>query len=236
MANLNKEVALAPKFYISRSLAHWYMSSDDSTDDLIDRDPTDCKVGRLIEEYSLSGTGDDLKNRWTGQEYEMQSLRDLADWFNQLLLANVLEESTLSLIGGDVEHIYNLLTDDNLSSGEQAEIRRTLEREGINLDQLTEDFVSHRAIHTYLTQYRGVEKPKTETDPVKSGRERLQRLRERVVIVAENTLRSLSNADHLALDEFSILVNIRVTCEACGAYHDLEQLLRNGGCDCQLSD
>jgi hypothetical protein len=48
------------------------------------------KVARLIEEYELEGLGADLEARWTGDDNERMSLRDLATFFNQQLLRQAL--------------------------------------------------------------------------------------------------------------------------------------------------
>ena len=46
-------------------------------------DPTRSKVGRLIDGYGTAGLGQELENRWLGRGYEEQSLRSLAEWFNE---------------------------------------------------------------------------------------------------------------------------------------------------------
>jgi hypothetical protein len=51
------------------------------------------KVVRLIDEYELGDIGDRLEHRWTTDGDDRMSLRDLADYFNQQLLAAAMAEA-----------------------------------------------------------------------------------------------------------------------------------------------
>ena len=66
-----------------------------------DSDPTRSKVGRLIETNGLSDVGQELEDRWLGNGYESQSLRSLADWFNERLLAAKLQDAGENPIDGE---------------------------------------------------------------------------------------------------------------------------------------
>jgi hypothetical protein len=60
-----------------------------------------------------------------------------------------------TVLEGEVEHTYHLLTDDEVSSGDRRRAERRLERQGIDIDTLRSDFVSYQAIRMYLK--RGAE-------------------------------------------------------------------------------
>lgn len=193
------------------------------------------KVVRIIEEYELTGMEEELVALWTGAEGERHSLRDLAEYVNQELLRTAMENEGMTPLDGEVENTYRLLTDDDTTAGTRIEAESALEREGIDVDKISRDFVSHQAIHTYLTKYRDVEGPNTASDSDKREGtvETITRLQNRLVAVAENSLLSLRKTGRIALGEFSVLVDVRVFCEDCGTQTPITELLENGGCECQ---
>ena len=50
--------------------------------------------------------------------------------------------------------------------------------------------------------------------------------------VAENNLGHLRDAGELRLGEFTVLLEVQVLCEDCGASYSITDLLDRGGCDC----
>jgi hypothetical protein len=197
------------------------------------RPETNSKVGRLIEEYELDGLGRELEEYWTGDREEKYSLRSLAAYFNRQLLRRTMEEAGLNPIENDVESTYQLLTDDDVSEGVRIQRKRRLERDGIEVDELTSDFVSHQAIHTYLTKYRGAShETDDDSDPVEKSIETLQRLESRTEAVSENTIERLGNGNDIEIGEFDVLVDTRVLCQDCGTDYEVTELLERGGCDC----
>lgn len=199
-----------------------------------DDEPT-TKVGRLVERYDLGEEfGDRLEAAWLGEGLERRSLRDLADLFNRELLAAAMDEAGMSTLDGEVENIYRLLTDDDVSSGMQTDARRRLDRNGIDVESLERDFVSYQAIRTYLKNVRNAEyDDSADTDRVENVAESVRRLRSRTVSVAEGNLDQLRNADDLALGESRVFVDISVLCEECGGQYSFDELLERGGCDCE---
>ena len=192
------------------------------------------KVARVIKDYDLTGMDEELVALWTGDSDERHSLRDLADNINKLILEVAMKEEGMNPLEGEVENMYRLLTDEKVSSGTQIEAETTLERNGIDVDKLTRDFVSHQAVHTYLTKYRGIDGPtNTEAqDQIEKTATTVQRLQNRLNAVAEKSLQSLRNTGRLPLGDFSVFVDVRVFCENCGTQAELSKLLRTGGCEC----
>jgi len=198
-----------------------------------DRDLTRSKVGRLITDYDLQDVGGELEARWLGDGCERQSLRSLADWFNRRLLAARLRSAGEQPIHGEVENLYRLLTDDNVGAGARVDAETRLDDEGLDPDTVRREFVSHQAIHTYLTEFRNVSKPDSrETDRVESTRKAIQRLRNRLVAVTESSLESLIAAEELYLGDYEVFVDVQVFCEDCGTSRSLTDVLDRGGCDC----
>ena len=192
------------------------------------------KVARAIAAYDLSEVGRELEDQWTGEGERRRSLRELATCFNRRLLETAMTRNGLRALDGEVENFHRLLTDGDVSSGARTQARGRLERAGIDVDRLEGDFVSHRAIHTYLTKYRGAEYngEGTERTRLEKGVRSIRRLRSRLAIVSENTLARLRDADRVVLGEFDVLVDVRVTCHSCGTTRDVADLVADGGCDC----
>ncbi|MFC7133223.1 MULTISPECIES: rod-determining factor RdfA [Salinibaculum] len=189
------------------------------------------KVARLIDEYGLEGLGPELERRWTAEDDRM-SLRDLAAFFNQKLLAESLADADDRPLDGEVENLYRLLADDDVSTAERTRVRRRLERNGVELEMLLDDFVSYQAIRTYLKRNRNADTPSDDTDPVERHTESLQRLQAKTATVTESKIEQLRERGDLTVDEPTTTVDIRVLCETCGSQYAVGELLRRGGCDC----
>ncbi|PAU82929.1 hypothetical protein CK500_12435 [Halorubrum salipaludis] len=193
---------------------------------------TNTKVARVIREYGLDGMGATLEAAWTGESGERTSLRDLADEFNEAVLEAALREENVSSLNVDVSSTYEALRGDSGSSTTRA--RRRLEREGIDVDALTKDFVTHQAVHTYLTQEREASLPAADEDMADRKVETIEKLQGRLSAVAESAISSLANADELDRDDYDVLVDVRTVCPNCGADAPVGELIRRGGCGCSV--
>lgn len=193
------------------------------------------KVERVIETYELDGLGHELERRWQGVEGERQSLRKLADYFNQRVLNSVLADAEGQFIEGEIENLYQLLTSDDVSASARTQAETKLSRLGIDVESLRRDFVSHQAVHTYLTNVREANLPEDEpsdVEVIQSRQETILRLRNRLVAVTERSLNSLRDAGFLSLGSFDAMVSVTVYCNDCGTSYDLADLLRRRACDC----
>ena len=191
------------------------------------------KVGRVIEEYGLDGQGARLEAHWTGDGVERRSLRDLADAFNERILGAAMRDAGMDSLEPDVERAYRLLTGDDVSSGASVELRNELEWNGVDVETVESDFVSHQAIHTYLRKVRDAQREEPDVDPREKELGTIQRLQGRTQAVTADSLERLAKGGELTLDGFDVLVDIRVICDRCGSQYQVADLLVQGGCDCQ---
>lgn len=192
------------------------------------------KVARLIDEYELSGTGEMLERRWTATE-DRSSLRELAGFFNRRLLGAALESAGRDPLEGETQNLYDLLTDDDVTSGVREQARNRLERDGIDPVKLEDDFVTYQSIRTYLKDYRGASAPTTGGSPedrIERKRSTIQRLRTRLEDVTGQSLRELASASVITLGEFDVVVTVRVHCSSCETQQSVSSLLTNRGCEC----
>lgn len=190
------------------------------------------KVARLIDAYDLEGIGAALEADWTGADGGRTSLRDLADEFNRAVLEAALQDAGETVTEYDVETTYRLLTDDDVSNADRLRKERELERAGVSAEDLRGDFVTHQAVHTYLTKYREAELQEQSVDP-DAKVETLERLEGRTAAVAESTLSSLVEAEAITDREYELFVEVRAVCEHCGSDYSLVDLISSGGCTCE---
>ena len=191
------------------------------------------KVGRVIADRNLDGLGEELERYWTGEGDEQRSLRELADYFNRRVLRSAMTDADMEVLDGEVENFYELLTDDDVTGGMRVQTERRLERGGIDPDQLTRDFVSHQAIHTYLTKYRDVERqPDGPESKIENARRTVEQLRNRVQAVTRTSVESLRNAGALSIGDFNVFVDVRITCSDCHTQYTISELIDEGGCQC----
>lgn len=195
-------------------------------------DTTRSKVARVIREYDLDGMGERLEAEWTGERGERTSLRDLADEFNRAVLEAAIRDGGGAVAEHDLESTYRTLTDDDVSRADEMRKQRELEEMGVDPDAVQSDFVTHQAVHTYLTEYRDAELP----DDTEAAAERkaavLERLQGRTSAVAESSIDVLTSNGELTDRDYEVFVDVRVVCSDCGTDYAAGELLRQGGCDC----
>lgn len=191
------------------------------------------KVARLIEKYGFDGLGSELERRWTRRDGERDSLRTLAALFNRRLLGQAMEDAGADPLEGEVENVYRLLTDEDVTSGTRTETETRLRQQGIDVDELRDDFVTYQAIRTYLREIRGAEYSREETDSVETARSAFERIMGRTTAVVEQKLQSLASANKLTLGTPRVRTTVSVYCEDCETQYDVTTLLGRGGCDCE---
>ncbi|WP_251328513.1 rod-determining factor RdfA [Haloplanus pelagicus] len=196
-----------------------------------DRDETRSKVGRVIQKYDLGELGAELERRWLADDDERLSLRDLADLLNRRVLQAALVAAGRTSTDRDVAHLYETLQGD-VSAGERIRKERELERDGVDVEALTSDFVTHQAVHTYLKKYRNAEYDREPQDPTKRSVETLQRLRSRTTAVTDRTVAQLAKKDEITAQEYETFVEMRIRCAECGSEYDAVAFIERGGCDC----
>jgi hypothetical protein len=186
------------------------------------------KVERLIDEYDLD-VGPELIDAWT-REQNRRSLRNLARYFNRELLRERLDRHGVSSVGMDVETVYRHLRGEE-SAGSQTRVHRQLDREGVDVDSLREEFVSHTAIRTFLRN-RSVTRSEDEGDQVAAEATHIQQLQNRTAVVAEDKLETLRSTDRVLIGDFRVLVDVQVFCEDCQRQFDINELLEVRRCSC----
>jgi len=192
-----------------------------------------CKLGRVATTYDFQGLDDDLVAFWTGAGDEQYSTRELATHVNQRVLEQALKDAGVALKDGEVENTYRLLTDDDVTSGTRVQTRNELERDGVPIDDVESDFVSHQTVYNHLTKCleTTLEEPDAE-DRLERGEQRLGALQNRTVAVTEDTIAQLDRNDAIDIGSFDVLVSVMVTCNDCHQQYTVRELLEERACEC----
>jgi len=193
------------------------------------------KVGRVLGKHDLDDFHDNLEARWLGEDgRDERSLRKLADELNVAILRHAMAGAGADPLEGEVENVYRLLTDDDVTTGVRTQQRNRLEQQGIDVGKLEEDFVTHQAVYNYLRKVLGASKEgDQEADPVDKQRERVNRLRSRTAAVMKSSLSELGSTEAFSLGTADSIVTLQVYCQDCGNQYEFEELLQRGGCDCE---
>lgn len=204
-----------------------------------DLDMCECKVGRNLQKYALDRLNTELTESWTAPKEERSSLRELADYFNRQVLQAAAEEAGLNPVDEMVETWYTLLTNDESNSGSKTEIRWQLEQDGLDVDQVTADFVSYQTINRHLKQCHELERETDDETDSQNVRRRVQSiyaLENKISAVTNDILGQLHRSGRISLRNFEVFVDINILCSDCGAHHNISDIVENQGCQCDMSD
>jgi hypothetical protein len=197
---------------------------------MTDAKTTQSKVERVIERRDLEGLGKQLEDYWT-QDSDAYSLRELSDYFNKQVLRSAIESASMRAVESNTENYYNILVGSDTNPSERHQVRRTLERNGVDPDEVQKDFVSHQTVHTYLRNHRDVsrDREKSPEERRQAVKQRIDRLRGRTEAVVKESLNELARHDQLPIDEFDTIVDFRVMDTTTGETRDLEEVLGDEG-------
>lgn len=192
-------------------------------------DSDGCKIDRVIERRGLDGLGEDLGRR---RQAEEASLRDLESVFNRRVLAAALRDERVETVQGEVENLYRLLTSEAVSAGARTEAIERLERQGIDIGVLQDDFVSYQTVRTHLRDCIGLETGRESSIDRAGAEDTVYSFLARSETVIEGTLSRLRSTDELHTGDLDLAVNARVACQECGREYTVSQLLDRGHCAC----
>jgi hypothetical protein len=191
------------------------------------------KVARVSEKYALDDMDAELVARWRGESREQTSLRDLADFFNRRVLEKAMESAGRNPLRREIEDTYAVLSDDDVDHRQMVAAERKLARDGIDVEGLRDDFVTHQAIHSYLRNHLDVSPPEgDDRSRIEKETETLQKLQSRTESVTENIVTRLRKTDQLDVEDPIVLVNVTITCQECGNSYRAEELFERGHCRC----
>lgn len=189
-----------------------------------------CKVCRVVEEHGLARFDEELSMRWHGESGERMGYRRLADWLNTMLLRREMERVGMPTGGGEAASRYERLVDsDDHTTGE---VHRLLDRGGVAVDELLDDFVSYSVVRTHLLDC--LDEDRTVSSPSNWETTRLEQLQAYATEEAGDAVRSLVNKEQLtAGGTVEPSVSVTLHCSACDAAVPFDEAIAAGAfCDC----
>lgn len=198
-----------------------------------------CKVGRSIEKYNLVGLNEELARRHADED---ASLRDLAAFVNQRILATAIAEAgsldaeteVFGAMDSDeaVRRIYARLTDETTPIERETRVRMRLKQDGIEIDRIEADWVTHPTIRTHLRSCLGHDtSPSPGIDP-EGAHQTIEWARSRCRGVVERTIERLQASNHVSITRPDVAVTIRITCMECQETYRPIDLIAATRCGC----
>ncbi|WP_224450430.1 rod-determining factor RdfA [Haloprofundus salilacus] len=194
-----------------------------------DETESTCKVDTGIRKWNLTSLDDSLLDRRKAGA----SLRDLESYYNQQVLEAAMREAGVDPLDGEVENIYRLYTDEDVSSGTKVEVRSRLERNEVDPESVVDDFVSYQTIRTHLNHCLGVETARETGLERSEAKNTVFKLLSRTEAITGRTIERLSNAGELTIGAPDVTLSLRVACSACGEEYTFARLVDRGRCSCQ---
>lgn len=193
-----------------------------------------CKVDTITEKYGLDEAemqyptvDDHLHARWTGEgSHQAAGYRTVTEWFNKRLLQRVYDEHGRNSSTSQLDSDYEILTSDDML--QRQDLKEGLRADGINADELTENFVSWGTIRNHLKECLDGEKsiPEAETNWEERSVEIAVDTTEKK---AKQAIKSLASKNELDRgDAASISVQVLLSCPDCHTRVPFEEARERG--------
>lgn len=187
-----------------------------------------CKIDRVARKWEL----EDLDDRLLERREAGASLRDLETDYNRRVLRAAMEDAGIETLEGEVENLYRLLTDDDVSVGTRVEAQSRLERNGIDPGSMEDDFVSYQTVRTHLNDCLDVDTRRNAEIDETSAKNVVFKLLSRTESITERTIDRLRSSDLLAVGKPEVTLSLRVACTDCGEEYTFTRLVERGRCSC----
>jgi hypothetical protein len=183
----------------------------------------------LTEKHDLENVDEWLVADWQ----DGTSVRDLTTAFNERVVARHVAESKASPVQWDRTRVYEALGAGNSDDPDSIEIRRALERAGVDLAPLESDIVSHQTVYRHLTDCLDATADTEVGDDERreNAFDTVYALQRRTELVTESQIESLQSAGVASIGDPDAIVDVRILCRECGRSMDLERAVTDG-CDC----
>jgi len=184
------------------------------------------KVERNIEKYGLNDLNEELHQR----HQDGASLRDLATFINKRLLETALQDANAAVVG-DVDSIYEALRGNEVSVGRRAAVSTQLKQQGVPMDEVEDDFVSHQTVRDHLQTCLDRDTARQPRVTLSEATDTIEWARSRCMAVIERTLTRLHDAGQFDAANIEVTQSIRVACDECGRSYRLHEFVDDGGCE-----
>lgn len=188
-----------------------------------------CKVSRARDRYDIGADDATLVADWQ----DGTSVRSLTRTFNEALIDARLDSVDGSSVAWNRLPVYEAVKTDDLDQSDVIQVRRELERTGVDPDELESDLISHQTMYRHLTSCLDAtaSADATPEDRREKARDTVYALQRRTTLVTESTMEALQSAGVTDIGDPDILVDVQIICRECGQSMDFETALADG-CNC----
>lgn len=205
-------------------------------------DDCSCKVGRVVERRGLAGLDDELRRR----RADGASLRALTEVVNRRVLAAALDrvadgaqmDDLFGAVSDDraVRLVYEALAGDDAGAERRARVRTRLSQRGVDVDAVTDDWVTHPTVRRHLRECLGVDTGRNGSVTPDDAMDTIEWSRSRSEGVLGRTFERLDDAGLVRTGDLEVSATFQLTCAGCGHTYRPRQLLEEGGCACHGPD
>ncbi len=169
-----------------------------------------CKVCRLLADYGMERYEAQLLDQWQAEDSGRMGYRQLAEWFNTLMLRREMDRAGLSTLGDEAASKYERLQADGAVADEVA---TELESAGVPIADLRSDFVSYGVIRTHLKECLGADVDLESSD---WEREAIEISRDHAASKVREAVSSLRTKGKLAAGgDVEVSVTVELECDSC---------------------
>lgn len=194
-----------------------------------------CKVGKGIKHIGDERLNDKIVTRYSDDSV---GLRDLETIFNSHLVSHMLSDldgNVLEVLNrretADPETLAEILHDDEGKT--IAGVRKTLEKAGVDVEQLTSRFVTYRTIKNHLNNCLEVDTSREEAEPFSTNgaQAQIEWSASRHTDISKHSIERLAKFKDEIGSEVTVQTNTTVTCSSCGVEKPISSYLTDG-CHC----
>nr|WP_254525727.1 rod-determining factor RdfA [Natrinema caseinilyticum] len=170
-----------------------------------------------------------LLEQWQADPPQRKGYRQLAEWFNTLMLRREMDRAGLSTLGDEAESKYERLRADETIA---EEVATELANAGVPIDRLRNDFVSYGVIRTHLKECLDSD---VELSSGEWEQDAIEIARDHAGSKISEAVRSLTNKGQLtASGDIAVSVTAELECENCHARVPADRAIRRGYvCRCE---
>lgn len=192
-----------------------------------------CKVEKLFERYDPAVSEEELISDWK----DGKGFRQVADELNIAVTRVAIKNARAELpLSGEPEYFYEGLTSEGPAT-EQADFRDRLTEYGVDVESLTESFVSYQTVRRHFYDCLGIEPEEKQSgiDPTEEE-QRLTSLVEHTETVTTDVITRLIRADQLDIGEPEVTASIDIRCVRCGQSVPVTDLSTQAACKCSTTN
>ncbi|MFB6108352.1 MAG: rod-determining factor RdfA [Haloplanus sp.] len=193
-----------------------------------------CKVDTLVQRHGLTvpdpgyGSVDEfLVARWTGSDgRSAEGYKSLTEWFNKRLLKRRYEAAGRDAVSVHLDRDYEVIVGE--ADVDRDELAADLATDGLDVDDLREEFVSWSTMRHHLKGCLDAEK-ETRSATTDWETESVAMARERTEEKARSVLSSLASKARLPnADRAEVEVQVKLTCPECSVRVPFEEAVDRG--------